>query len=456
MNRFALRVLCLLSICCFSITGEPFRIEVVDKENGWPVPMVSLRTTHNVTFVTDNAGVVAFDLPELMGREVWFAVESHGYERARDGFGNRGVRLKPVAGGAVKIEVDRTIIAKRLGRLTGAGLFAESQKLGGYVDWKESGVLGCDSVQTALHQGRRFWFWGDTTLAHYPLGVFHTTGARTDPARRIAFKPPVQPRFQMFREANQRPRGVAKMPGKGPTWLSAVVSLPDADGAARLVASFVKVEGFVDVYQTGLCVWDDEDSAFKPERVLWARGSEKRPPMPDGHGVVWRGELEGAQDDWILFGNPLPTLRCPATFEAWKDPVTWEVLEPQKTIPRAGGGKAVVPQSGAIAWNEHRQRWVAIFAQKFGEPSFLGEVWYAEAPAPTGPWGPAVKVLSHQNYSFYNPIIHPDSAGKTLLFEGTFTTLFADKPAPLPRYDYNQVLYRLDLDDPALKPALEE
>jgi hypothetical protein len=30
---------------------------------------------------------------------------------------------------------------------------------------------------------------------------------------------------------------------------------------------------------------------------------------------------------------------------------------------------------------------------------------------------------------------------------------FADKPHPTPRYDYNQIIYRLDLDDPALAPA---
>ena len=44
------------------------RIEVVEKGSGWPVSLVELRTTHHVRFITDNAGVIAFDLPELMGR----------------------------------------------------------------------------------------------------------------------------------------------------------------------------------------------------------------------------------------------------------------------------------------------------------------------------------------------------------------------------------------------------
>ena len=40
-----------------------------------------------------------------------------------------------------------------------------------------------------------------------------------------------------------------------------------------------------------------------------------------------------------------------------------------------------------------------------------------------------------------------------LIFEGTYTAEFADRPPPTPRYNYNQMLYRLDLDDPALAPA---
>src|SRR6267378_2631840 len=99
--------------------GQVCRIEVVEKGTHWPVPLVELRTTHNVRFVTDNFGVIAFDLPELMGRETWFDVIGHGYEVSKDGFGMRGVRLRPEPGKTLKVEINRMIIAKRLGRLTG-------------------------------------------------------------------------------------------------------------------------------------------------------------------------------------------------------------------------------------------------------------------------------------------------------------------------------------------------
>ena len=97
--------------------------------------------------------------------------------------------------------------------------------------------------------------------------------------------------------------------------------------------------------------------------------------------------------------------------------------------------------------------------QNGGEPSPFGELWYAEANAPTGPWGTAVKVLSHDNYTFYNPRLHPEftpDESPMLIFEGTYTATFAKHPPATPRYDYNQMLYRLDLDDPALAPARGE
>src|SRR5689334_12427251 len=69
----------------------PCELRVIEKTSGWPVPLVELRTTHNVRLVTDNAGVIALDLPEVMGRETWFEVIGHGYEVPKDGFGFHGI-----------------------------------------------------------------------------------------------------------------------------------------------------------------------------------------------------------------------------------------------------------------------------------------------------------------------------------------------------------------------------
>jgi hypothetical protein len=83
----------------------------------------------------------------------------------------------------------------------------------------------------------------------------------------------------------------------------------------------------------------------------------------------------------------------------------------------------------------------------------LGEAWFAEADSVTGPWVYARKIVTHDDYSFYNVRHHPffdQDGGRRVYFEGTYTATFSGTKVPTPRYDYNQVLYRLDLDDPRL------
>ena len=442
----------LLAMSSLSHANDLCRIDVVEEGSGWPVPLVELRTTHGVRFVSDNAGTIAFDLPELMGAETWFFVEGHGYGVAKDGFGYRGVRLTPQPGQRLTVKVKRKLPAKRLGRITGGGLFAESQKLGLQAAWREQGIVGCDSVQTAAHKGRLHWMWGDTTLAKYPLGRFHMIGATTKLQPLQSFEPPVRLRYEYVTGEDKVPRVIARMPGSGPTWLGGFVSLPDRDGGQHLVSTYVKIKPPLTAYETGLCVWDEGTEQFARHRVLWTKTDEspKKPSGPEGHVVSWT-DAEGRK--WVLFGDPFPHLKCAATFEAWNDPGSWQPLEPQETVPTADGKQQIKPHRGSIAWNAYRKRWVTVFTQMHGKPSFLGEIWYAEADSPTGPWEAAVKVVTHANYTFYNPRLHPEftpAGSPVLLFEGTYTKQFANRPPATPRYDYNQILYRLDLDDPAL------
>ncbi len=110
----------------------------------------------------------------------------------------------------------------------------------------------------------------------------------------------------------------------------------------------------------------------------------------------------------------------------------------------------MLAHGGSVYWNDYRGRWVMIAVESFGSPSFLGEVWYAEADTPLGPWVYARKIVTHDKYSFYNPKQHPmfdQQGGRIIYFEGTYTTTFSGNTDPTPRYDYNQVMYRLDLSD---------
>ena len=292
----------------FVSASEPCCIKIIDESNGWPVPLVELRTTHQVRFVSDNAGVIAFDLPELMNTETWFHVIGHGYSVPKDGFGYSGVRITPRAGKTITVKVKRQLPAKRLGRITGGGLFAESQKLGLEADWQESSILGCDSVQNVTHDGKLFWSWGDTTLPNYPLGLFHMLGATTELQPLTAFEPPIRMRFDYFADDKGLPRNIAHMPGDGPTWLSGFASLPDQARRNRLVATYMKIKPPLEAYECGLCIWNEQTRVFEKGRVLWTKSALSPKPIacPLGHPVKWNDD---AGKQWLLFSDPFPSLK---------------------------------------------------------------------------------------------------------------------------------------------------
>lgn len=445
MKPRLLQGLLMLALAGHAAALPPCRIEIIDRANGWPVPLVELRSTHETRFVSDNHGLIAIDEPELLGREVWFHVSGHGYGVRKDGFGFAGVRTTLQPGGTFRIEVDRHMIAQRLGRLTGAGKYAEGEMLGVPAPLPETGVFGCDSIQAARHNGRLVWLWGDTTLPHYPLGVFHMSAATTAPEPLRRFKPPLALDYEYDRSPDGRPRGVAPMPGEGPTWLGGLVSF----GNAGLGATYAKIKAPLSEYELGLCLWDEAAGEFKPERVLWREGQGAKPRVPQGHPVRWK---DPAGKAWLLFGDPFPNLRCVDDIAAWRDPAAWESIDAPEAATAADGTQ-VQPHRGSIAWNAFRQRWITVFTQNLGKPSAFGEIWYAEAASPLGPWTGAVKVLSHDNYTFYNPRIQPDLApegASFILFEGTYTAEFANHAQPTPRWNYNQVMYLLDLTDPRL------
>ena len=119
----------------------------------------------------------------------------------------------------------------------------------------------------------------------------------------------------------------------------------------------------------------------------------------------------------------------------------------------ADSGKAVLGHSGNVAWNAYRGQWIMIVQEGWGA-SMCGEVWFAEAPSLVGPWGRARKIITHDDYSFYNVAHHPffdQEGGRIIYLEGTYTMAFSGTKTPTPRYDYNQIMYSLDQADSRLK-----
>src|SRR5437588_6831768 len=115
--RHFLAALSLLISIGRAAPNDYFKIALVDQQTGRGVPLVELRTVNNISLWTDSNGIIAFDELGLMDQEVYFHVRSHGSEYSKDGFGNRGVKLKPSKGGSTTIKIKRLNIAERLYRM---------------------------------------------------------------------------------------------------------------------------------------------------------------------------------------------------------------------------------------------------------------------------------------------------------------------------------------------------
>lgn len=479
--------------------ARPFAITVVDEHTGRGVPLVELKTVHGIRLFTDSQGVAAFHEPGLMNQDVFFYVASHGYEFPRDGFGFRGKMLRTTPGGAARLSIRRINIAERLYRVTGGGIYRDSLLVGLKTPLQAPAlnalVLGSDSVLNAVYRGKIFWFWGDTNRPAYPLGNFHVPGATSLLPGKGGLDPDVGVDLTYFVDDRGFARPTCKMPGKGPTWLTTLVPLKDQEGRERLWGSYVKVTPPLTVSGRGLAVFDDARNEFEHVAAV----DLKAPAWPAGHAVLHKED--GV--DYVYFCHPFPTVRVRATAESFQRVEDYEAFTCLKEGTRAeelklerdaagklvyrwrrnapllgpaeearllkegriqadetrwllrerGSGKMVLAHSGSASWNAYRRRWVLIAVQSMGT-SFLGEVWFAEAESPVGPWREAVKVVTHERYSFYNPKQHPmfeKEGGKIIYFEGTYTHTFSGNNDATPRYDYNQMMYRLDLSDPRLQ-----
>lgn len=475
-----------------------FKITVVDDQTGRGVPLVELRTVNQIRYFTDSNGIVAFHEPGLMKQKVFISVKSHGYEFPKDGFGFRGKALDVTEGGSAVLKIKRINIAERLYRMTGAGIFADSVLAGQPVSLRQpvlnGQVFGSDSVVNAVYRGKLHWFWGDTLRPAYPLGNYHVPGAISILPNDGGLDPDAGVDLDYFLDDKGFAKPTAPMPGPGPTWINGLVVLRDRDQRERMFAAYVKVRNQLEIYEHGLVEFDDANKRF--EKVV--QFPEQAPLYPDGH--PFQHTVNG--DAYVYFAHPYPLVRVRADPDQIRDLTAYEAftcLKPgtrldQHQLDRAADGslrygwkkqtavlgpreqakwiregwlkpeeawlqlrdvttgKPVTGHAGSVYWNAFRRRWVMIVVEQ-GGTSLLGEVWYAEADTPLGPWVYARKVVTHDRYSFYNPKQHAmfdKHNGRVIYFEGTYTHTFSGNPDQTPRYDYNQVMYKLDLADPRL------
>jgi hypothetical protein len=498
---------------CFSLAAtaatpspqtRPFVVEVVDDVTGRGVPLVELRTTNLVRYVTDSAGIAAMEEPGMEGQETFFFVSSPGYEVPADGFGYRGARLKVKAGETVRVPIHRLNIAERLYRITGEGIYRDSFLAGRPVPPGQpllnAQVVGQDTVDNAIYQGKPFWIWGDTSRLSYPLGNFHTTAATSLLPGRGGSDPGQGVALTYFRREDGFTREMTPFSDRGPTWISGLTTLNEG-GRERLFCVYANVRQDMSVMSQGLGRFNDDLGRFEKA----AEFPMDSPIQPRGH--VFKARRN--ETEYLYYAFPYPLVRVKADPAALRDPARYEAFTPlragsrfdparveatkldrdasgrllyawkrnaspigpdeQERLIRAGlmkpdeallqlkdpdTGETVYAHGGSVYWNAYRKRWVMIASQRGGSTSNLGEVWYAEADTPVGPWNYARKVLTHNKYSFYNPKQDPffdEEGGRRIYFEGTYAFTFSgSEETATPRYDYNQMMYRLDLADPRL------
>ena len=127
--------------------NEYFVVRITDSETGRGIPLVTLQLTNGLRFHTDSNGTVAFCEPSLMDKPLLFLISSPGYSFADTVFGEPGfvIRTTPVT--LMEFSMERLQAAARLHRLTGQGIYQDSQ-LGGLpvAELPASPVMGQDSV----------------------------------------------------------------------------------------------------------------------------------------------------------------------------------------------------------------------------------------------------------------------------------------------------------------------
>jgi hypothetical protein len=215
------------------------------------------------------------------------------------------------------------------------------------------------------------------------------------------------------------------LPGPGLVWIEGMIPIKDFQGQERLVATYTRQQGLQFPDECGLALFDDELGIFKPWVTMpcTRAHTSSHPFLHDGY--------------WYFY----PSLRVTNDWQAVQDRTQWQRREIQLP-PNA-------KRPSCVVWNDYRQRWLLLLED-------TGAVYYAEATQPEGPYGTAVQIIQHDHYNFYNVATHPffnQEGGRVIYLEGTYTAAFSDARQKTPRYDYNQMMYRLRLDDPRLRAA---
>ncbi len=489
---------CLILSLSFDVTTQAqdyFAIHVRDSQTGRGVPLVKLRA-NNQDYYTDSNGNLAINTPGLMNQSVFFSVSSYGY-------GSSFWPLQTTPGATGQVSINRLQRAERLYRVTGKGIYQDTVLLGqsAPIDHPllNANVKGQDSVQATIYNGQIHWFWGDT-LYDVGFGNFRTSGATSQLPGQGGLDPAVGVNLNYYVDAAGSSKQMMPLQQPGPVWIDGLFTVMDNNGQEKMLTHYSRRDpnnALGAQVEHGLARFNDSLNNYVFQRhQVYALDA---PITAAGH--AFEHTIDG--QDYIYFAQSYPNIRVKKNWNDVNDLSQWEAFTPLTENTRYnaanppleldGQGKPVygwkkntdpmtsemleeLVQNGhverdespfrlkdfesnddvrlhraSVYWNDYRNSWIMIGNEFFGD-SLLGEVWFAEAPTPEGPWENAVKVVTHhngsENYTFYNPKQQPffdEEGGRIIYFEGTYAETFSGNPTPTPLYDYNQMMYRLDL-----------
>jgi hypothetical protein len=478
--------LLLIAAPCWGAT--PYWVRVVDAETGCGVPLVELRTFNAVQFWTDSNGVAVIDDPALVGHDVAFIIHSDGYEFPEKVMDDPGKILDVQPGKHDEIKMHRLNIAERLYRVTGADIYRDTVLAGLKAPIAQpilnGGVIGQDTNIAVPYRGKLFWCWGDTQgTAHFNFAV---TCATSKLPASGGLDPSVGVDLTYFTDKSGSARAMLPLDRPGLVWIEALFTLRDDQGHERLLATYTRQPSVAIPSERGIALFDDATEQFHVLAQLTFMGPHlsSHPFRVTEHGKDYLYLLAHLRvpAQWKAVTDPMSyesytCLEAGAHFDSakprlerdpsgklvwgWKSNTDWIGAHEERGLVARGlmakeeamyplldtdSGIATEAKPSSITWNEYRKKWI-LLSEK------TGAVYYSEADEPIGPWRSAKKILTHKAYNFYNVVQHPffdQEGGRVIYFEGTYTSSYSDAKQDTPRYNYNQIMYRLRLDDPRM------
>lgn len=490
--------LVLLFAARFASAATPYWVRIVDTDTNRGVPLVQLTTPDSVNYWTDSNGFAVIEDQALQGRDVPFKIHSDGYVFEQKVLGEPGMTLHVQAGNYDELKIKRLDIAERLYRVTGAGIYRDTVLAGLKPPIAhpllDANVTGQDTNIATVYQGKIFWCWGDTDGEPRSNGKKEFNGKTTCATSELPGKggldPSVGVNLNYFTKADGFVRGMVPIEEPGLVWIEGLFTAKDEQGRERLLATYTRGQlgNAKVVAECGLVEFNDSKGEF--EVVA------KRPLRHHYSSHPFYAKVNGKNYLYLF-----PVQRIPANWKSILDASTWEsytCLQPgakldveHPQLERDASGKlvcgwkrnaewidpaverklvergfidkedAVFPlidvdtgkptnaRIGSVSWNPYRKKWIMI--AKDG-----GAVYYSEADNPKGPWLMAKQILTLAPYRFYNPLTHPffdQDGGRIIYLEGTFTAKLSAAKVEVQRYNYNNIMYELDLSDPRLEAA---